>query len=146
MLEAKGQGGSIEFDGTYVTIKHKGVLGTLTVGLVPEKRIPVRNILSVQFKSAGLLNGYIQFATSAGESAGGIQNAVSDENSIIFVKKHQASFLTIKEAIENAIATNQAQPSVGSVSSADEIKKLSELRDAGILTEMEFKAMKAKLL
>lgn len=146
MLEAKGQGGTLEFDGTFVIIRHKGIYGALTVGLVPEKKIPVGNILSVQFKAAGLLNGYIQFSTAAGESIGGLQDASTDENSLIFVKKHQSDFMAIKEAVENAMANSAHRAGAGSLSTADEIKKLSDLRDAGVLTEAEFSSMKAKFL
>lgn len=146
MLEAKGVGGSIEYDGTYVILKHKGLLSVMTVGVVPGKKIPIRNILSVQFKAAGLLNGYIQFSTAAGESRGGMQAAVADENSMVFAKKNQKDFELIKESVEQAISTNSGNGQVQNISVADELKKLSELRDAGIISEDEFSQQKKKLL
>ena len=51
------------------------------------------------------------------------------------------------QALEDAAAAQRAyiQDAVG-VSTADELSKLAELKEKGVITESEFKAQKAKLL
>jgi hypothetical protein len=52
-----------------------------------------------------------------------------------------------QDAAEREKATRQyIQEAAGTTSSADELAKLSQLRDSGVLTAEEFAAQKAKLL
>ena len=64
---------------------------------------------------------------------GGIRNAVKDENTIIFTKKDQSEFQRSKEAIDRqrSISETVSHPP----SNLDELEKLAELRDKGIITE-----------
>lgn len=53
----------------------------------------------------------------------------------------------VQDAAEREKATRQyIQEAAGTTSSADELVKLSQLRDSGVLTAEEFAAQKAKLL
>jgi hypothetical protein len=149
-LEAVGyMGGIVSFDGVFVSIRRKG-LSRLTVGK-GEKRIPARSITAVQLKPAGpITNGFIQFTIAGGierRSKFGRQtpDAVSDENSVIFTRKQQPQFEVLRSAIEHAIATTaNGQPQ--RIDPMDQLRKLAELRDAGIVTEDEFQAKKRTLL
>jgi hypothetical protein len=146
-----GINGQIEFDGQSITIKRKGAMALMTQGLKGDKRIPISNIVSVQFKSANaFVNGYIQFATAASESRGGVLDAGTDENSVIFRKNRQLEFEGLRDAVEAASQQARApqvivqQTAVPDV--ADQLKKLADLRDSGVLDAEEFAQQKAKLL
>ena len=148
-MEAKGKGGKISIEGGFITISHKGLLGVLTQGLNGEKRIPVKSVISVQFKKAGpLADGYIQIATSASEGRGGsVAGRLIADNSIIFSKPQQGDFEQIRDEIEKIIGgSSNVTQVVNQVDVADQIMKLAALRDQGILTEDEFAMRKEKLL
>jgi len=148
-MEAKGVNGQLEFTGNKIAIKRKGMLAKMTQGLKGDKEILIKQISSIQFKPAGALtNGYIQFAFSGGkENKGGLFDATQDENAIMFNKKQMKEFEEIKSAIEEKInSLNQPIIQSAPIDIADQIKKLADLRDSGILTEEEFNAKKKQLL
>lgn len=132
-----------------VTITPKGVLAFFNKGLKGSKEIPFRSIVAVQFKEAGaLLSGYIQFTIPGGnESRGGLNAAVRDENTFMFAeKKNNPIALEIKSFI-NSARKRLEEPSGHSTSNlSDEIMKLAELKQSGILTDEEFQAAKKKLI
>ena len=146
IIHAKGVGGSISFDGKMITLRHKGLLALGTVGMVPEKQIPIERVISIQFKSAGMINGYIQFATGAGEASGGIFDATKDENTIMFDYRSQKQMEVLKGEVEKAMRSLQNRTSNQGISTADELKKFMELYKEGIISEEEFAQQKRKLL
>ncbi|UOY92913.1 SHOCT domain-containing protein [Ectobacillus sp. JY-23] len=148
-MEAIGVNGQLELVGNKIIIKRKGVLAKMTQGLKGDKEILVKQISSIQFKPANLFtNGYIQFAFSGGkENKGGLMDATKDENTIMFNKKQQPLFEQIKVAIEQKIDESHAPTIVqNTVDVAEQIKKLADLRDSGILTDEEFNSKKKQLL
>lgn len=145
-LQAKGVNGRIELFANKICIRRKGVLGFLTQGLKGDKEIMISSITSVQFKKAGMLtNGYIQFAFMGGKEAKeGIFQAVTDENTVMFNMKQQPDFERIKHELAKRL---QAKTALLTASSgADEIAKLADLREKGILTEEEFQQKKKQIL
>jgi hypothetical protein len=147
-LSAKGHNGRVTFDGQFVTLSRKGFFAQTRVGR-GEKRIPIMQIVAVQWKSAGVLMGSIQFTISGGSevrSKFGRQNhdANRDENSVTFYRYDQRPFEVLRAAIEAAIASPGA-PSAAP-DPLDELRKLGELRDARVLTQAEFEQQKALLL
>ncbi|WP_432983934.1 DUF4429 domain-containing protein [Dactylosporangium sp. CA-233914] len=155
MDEVRGHNGQVEFDGTYVTIRRKGLLARASVGK-GEKRIPLASVVSVQWKQAGaLVNGFIQFETAGvggtrSRSGSQTRDASRDENSVIFTKAQMGAFADLRAAVEEALAARHApQPvhqSAAPVSVADELAKLAALAQQGILSQQEFEALKARLL
>lgn len=149
MMEVIGVNGQIVVEDNWVTIKRKGAMAMLSQGLKGDKKIPISNIISVQFKNANaMVNGYIQFATASGESARGITQATADENTVMFKKGQTAEFERLRDHIESLI-TNRMNSGGGGGSNidvADELAKLAKLRDQGVLSDEEFAKMKAKLL
>ena len=133
-----------------VTITPKGVLGFLNKGIKGTKEIPFRSIVAVQFKQAGaLFSGYLQFTIPGGnESKGGIFAATKDENTFMFAHtKNNAQAKEIKEYIDEAIRRSQApQTTLSATSLSDELQKLAQLKDQGVLSEYEFQAAKKKLI
>lgn len=89
----------------YIYFKREGAMNAMTRGLQGEKKIPYRNITSVQFKpAAGLTNGYIQFSIlGSAESKRGIQSAVHDENSIMFTKDFSREAEYVRKFVEDKI-------------------------------------------
>jgi hypothetical protein len=146
LLTAEGVNGQIELTDAVVRIKRKGLMGFLTQGLKGDKDILVSQISSVQFKEAGFMNGYIQFAFLGGtENKGGMFDAPGDENTVVFKKGQQADFERIRDALMTRIATRGGAERPHT-SAADEIERLASLRQKGILTEDEFQAAKRKAL
>jgi hypothetical protein len=114
-MEAKGVNGTVEFDGTFVTMKRTVAIARMTVGKV-DKRIPVAQITAVQWKPPStLIRGFILFTL-----AGGIENkarfgkqtvnAAGDENSVVVGKTQKNEFEELREAIESQIAVRPAPP------------------------------------
>lgn len=155
----QGNNGSVTFDGTWVTIERAvDALTVLNQGLAGTKRIPVSNILSVQFREPGLTVGYIQFATAAGESRkasggllrGALSQAVQDENSVLFGQESLGKFNGLRVAVENAISAKGAGSISQTVTSGEsrlnQLTSLAELFEKGFLTKDEFEVEKKKLL
>ncbi|MGX7759526.1 DUF4429 domain-containing protein [Streptomyces angustmyceticus] len=154
MIEAKGHGGQVQFDGQYLTITRKGFLARATVGK-GEKRLHISQITAVQWKPAGaFVNGFIQFTVPGGNerrSSFGSQtsSAAQDENSIVFTKQQQSDFEKLRQALDQSIAVQHAPRMAvapGAASVADELTKLAALRDQGVLSPAEFERQKARLL
>ena len=144
-FEVKGMNGQISFNGKSVIISRKGLLGFMTQGLKGQKEIPVKSIVSIQMKKGGpLVNGYIQFATGAGESVGGITAAQKDENSVLFIIHDNDDFEILRDLVNEAMNTPAETGSSASV--AEQLEKLAGLLERGLLTEKEFLAEKKKLL
>jgi hypothetical protein len=139
--EARGQTGTVVFDGEFVTITRSG-LSRLTTGR-PTKRIAIADISSVEVRPAGpVVSGYIRFLfPGVGPSAAG---AANDENAVVFTKRQAPSFEDLRAAVEEAIGRRPVPSHDGSV--ADELTKLARLIELELLTREEFEAAKAKLL
>jgi hypothetical protein len=152
LIEAKGYlGGTVSFDGEWVTISRKG-LNRLTVGK-GTKRVHASQITAVQLKPAGpLINGFIQFSIPGGterRSAYGSQtkDAVRDENSVVFTKKQQPPFEQLRDAIEAAISgLHRPAAPAPSAGLGSELAQLAQLRATGALSEAEFQTAKQSLL
>jgi hypothetical protein len=143
---ALGMNGQIEVYEDRVIIKRKGFSAFISQGLKGDKNIPMSSINSVQFKEANwLTNGYLQLGLTGGsEAKGGIVEAVNDENTVLFRKKSMIFFNTVRMDIEKRMGKVIVAQSQGSF--ADELSKLADLLDRGILTEEEFAGKKKELL
>lgn len=146
VISVHGVNGQVAFDGQSVKILRKGFMAKATQGLKGDKTIPIRMISSIQFKRAGILaNGYIQFATGAGESRAGLYDAVKDENSVMFMMGSNDAFEELKNLIESAMASGSTGDGAKS-NPADTIRQLKGLLDDGLITKSEFESKKKKIL
>ena len=151
-LSAKGRNGQLFVDEIWITITRKGFSAKVSQGISKgEKKIPIKQIIAVQFKKPSLMTaGYIQFTISGGkESTKGILSAMEDENSIVFGNSETDKFIAIKDFIENKIAENISDKTVsasGQNSVAEQLTQLAALHKQGFLTDDEFKKQKDKLL
>lgn len=142
-------GGTVELLDNALVIRRKGVSGFLTQGLKGEKRIPFSSITTVQFKEPGLTTGYIQFGVLGGnENRGGVFDATSDENTVLFLAKALKEFQQLRDAVESRIGNSEkpvSQLNQSIVNFSEELTRIADLRDRGVLTEEEFQEEKAFL-
>ena len=146
-LYAKGVNGQITVSGDWLTIHRKG-FGRLGHSK-GDRRIPIGSITAVQMRPGGMFaNGFVKFTVPGSpEIRGGLNSASSDENAVVFRKKHQAEFDAVRDRVEQYIGRNnapQAAPAAPDIT--DQLKKLGELRDSGVVTNEEFEAKKTDLL
>ncbi len=150
VLRMKGVSEEIVVFKDKVTITPKGAWGFLAKGLKGTKTIPFYSVSAIQFKEAGaVFSGYIQFTIPGGnESKGGVFAAANDENTFMFAgRENNAQAQEIKEYIESAIRKLRApQLNVGAASLTEELQKLGQLKQQGVLTEEEFQSAKRKLI
>ena len=137
----------VTVDDNNVKIQPKGFMNFMNKGgSKGEKSIPLKSITAIQFKEPSLTTGYIQFAYSgSNETKGGTISAVKDENTITFTKKELDKARELVGLIESKRHVSESSPN-NPVSAADEILKMKELMDAGILTQEEFDMKKKQLL
>lgn len=143
----KGWGGSFEFLEDCVVIRRTYVVGLLQHGLKGDKRIPYSSITALQAKRPGILNGYIQLTIAGGnENTIGVLASASDENSLQFIES--AAFDKAYEFLQKKIgrAAQQASQPQAQSSVPDQLGKLADLLDRGLLTREEFDAQKKSLL
>jgi hypothetical protein len=134
----KGKFNSVVVEDDAITISYRA----LYFGFKGDKRIPYTSITSVQFREPGSwLAGYIQFSIKGGLEWQGAVN--QDENAVVFDAPGN-EFFALRDFVQSKIGAPRPADVAGSV--ADELSKLANLRDQGILTDEEFAAQKAKLL
>lgn len=146
-MYAKGHNGQIRIEGDWLVIERKG-LGRLGHSK-GDKRIALGQIVAVKMRPAGrFANGFIHFSTSGRDDfSGGLEDAARDDNSVIFLRKHQADFDELREHVEGYAASHLADTSSqGAQGTAEQLRQLAALRDEGLLTTEEFDAKKAELL
>lgn len=150
--------GFVRFDGNTVVLR-RTMFGRIDVGK-GEKRIPVRHITAIQLKPASPIEGFIQFSIGGAnevKSRFGRQSwdARSDENSMSFGLVEQVQFERLRDAIEASLAAPAApaapaaSPATQTAPSADpieQLRKLAELRDAGVISEEEFTVKKTEMM
>jgi hypothetical protein len=147
-LFARGQDGQIEISDGMVMITRKGMLAKMSKGLTAgDRRIPIGNVAAVQFKAPGLTSGYIRFSVAGSvDHSPGILKGQHDENQVQFLRKHQPEFEAVRDRVEATIAGSATSSAAPAMDIADQLRKLAELRDEGILSEEEFQGKKTQLL
>jgi hypothetical protein len=153
VIHAKGQSGQVHFDGQFVTITRKGFIARATVGK-GEKQFHISRLVAVQMKPAGLVVGFIQFTLPGGNerrSRFGRQSidAGNDENSVTFNHWQQSRFTELRDALQKAMAGVHAVPAPVAPAAPDlldQLRRLGDLRDAGVLSMAEFEQQKARIL
>ncbi len=147
---AKGFGGQLELIDEKVVIRRRGLIALFLFGSRRKKEFNVERISAIQFKDAGLTSGYIRLLFS-GKSKNSLKyikprygDLIRDENTILFNIFQQSNFEEIKRNIEERIAK------IGKGNSQErhlmEIRKLSTLKEKGIISQGEFEREKKRTL
>ena len=146
--EVRGLNGQIEVYEDKIIIKRNGILAWGSHFRKGDKTIPMKSITSVQLKTSSFFSrGFIQFGVLGGiENKGDVKDALKDENSVIFGRKHTADFLELKQFIENKITANETNGTPAQSSNIDDLEKLHDLYNRRIITEGEFNAKKKQIL
>ena len=116
------------------------------------KTLPMSNIVSVSIKPSGWGRGYIEFTTPGSRDSRNTEEALNNENALCFKNGRQdAEAKKIKEYVEEQIlklSQNKGGTTVvqQATSPAEELKKMKELLDMGIITKEEFDEKKKQLL
>ncbi len=132
-----------------VKLEHKGNYAAIVLGIPKgEKTLFYDDFTSVEFKPNKLLSsGYIQFNVPGHKQK---KDPSTDEYS--FLINERAIEAKAKELYDKILENKKKAKSssgttvVNQVSAADEILKLKQLLDAGVLTQDEFDAKKRQLL
>lgn len=150
ILEAPGVNGQLEIFENEIIIKRNGWVAKTVFSRKGDKIVSFNHIDSIQFKSWDRWqNGYIQFDLPGGYLANGnVWIAHKDENTIMFDKNQQEIFEEAKNIIENKISKIKDSKTNNSsnYTNLDELEKLANLKEKGIITEEEFVAKKKQLL
>ena len=131
-------------EGDKITIVSKGLRSMINKGLSGSKSFKIKDIKSVQIKKPGFTNGYIQFGLMGDSNLKqGVFSAISDENTVVFGVGKYNEMLELKQYIENyEYESIQRQPK----SDLDDLRKLNDLLEDGIISKEEFESMKRKIL
>lgn len=96
----------------------------------------------------GLLRGVARTAVIAG-TASAVSGRVQRRQAERFASRDAQIYAQREEAYEQQVPQQPAQPVAAASSGTDvitQLQQLGELRDAGVLTEEEFAAQKARIL
>ncbi|MEP7360733.1 MAG: SHOCT domain-containing protein [Chloroflexota bacterium] len=147
-----GVGGQIEVYPNKVRIRRKGVIAKMSTGFFSgEKDIYFSQIGSVLVKRAGMLtNGWIKFVVSGGvDIKKGLLASTKDENTVHFRIGAQAETVDwIRQYVESQMAGGGMGPAQSAPlpDTADQLRQLAELRDAGLLTPDEYEEKRRELV
>lgn len=130
--EAKLLGKDTLKNGVFIaTNKRLVFFGPKMFGGYDMEVFPYENISSIEM-GKGLMGHHISFFASG--------------NKATMKWINQGDIQKFIEIIKSKLGNKNETPFNGSIDIADQIKKLAELKDAGILTEEEFQSKKADLL
>ena len=117
------------------------------------KTLPMANIMSVSVTPSTVwARGFIEFSVPGGKDSKNIEQAMKNENALpIKASSQNEVAMKIKEYVDEQImkfANNKGGTTIvqQAASPAEELKKMKELLDMGIITQEEFNAKKKELL
>ena len=117
------------------------------------KTLPMANIMSVSVTPSTIwARGFIEFTVPGGKDSANIEQALRNENALPLAAAGQnEEAMKIKAYVEEQImkqANNKGGTTIvqQAASPAEELKKMKELLDMGIITQEEFDAKKKQLL
>lgn len=95
----------VRINENFIRISRKAtVSNTILQGIDGEKTIDLHQITAYQLKEPGKARGYLQLIyPGSQDNKGGVINAASDENSILFDKKDKPQIKRIKDLVDAAI-------------------------------------------
>ena len=133
-----------------IIIRRRGLINAMTAGINGERTILISSLTAIQMKPGGLFSaGYIVFSYAGSKPyAGGMFAATEDPDAFFFAQDLNEQVASFKAKVEK-IMRDSKQPTSSPNSTGtltDELRKLAELKQQGILSQDEFNAAKKKLL
>ncbi len=141
---------TLELHGDGITIRKRGWANALASGMNGDRTIRISTLTAVQMKPAGVITlGYILFSYAGSKQfMGGIWEATQDPDAFLFTRDLNGQVAEFKAKVEERMRESKepapAENSSGSLT--DELRKLAEFKQQGILSQAEFDAAKKKLL
>jgi Short C-terminal domain len=133
-----------------VIIRRHGVAHAMAAGLTGERMIPISTLTAIQLKLGVWWSpGFILFSYAGSKPfMGGIIEATQDPDAFIFQKELNDEVSTFKAKVEKILRDSKQAASSNKISGTitDELRKLAEFKQQGILSQEEFDAAKKKLL
>jgi len=157
VLVATGSDGILEVDGEKVTITRKGVMGKLqSASGNGDETFELKNVAGIGFKRYSLSGkGHIQFGLveadgTAHWSDSFLGNVSHDKHTVVFGMSAQKDFEAIRDYCLPLIGGEAALRGGGhngetTLSKSDQLSRLVELKELGILSEQEFAREKSKI-
>jgi ribosomal protein L7/L12 len=141
---------TLELRGDTITIKKRGWANALASGMNGARTIQVSTITAIQMKPAGMMMGYILFSYAGSKPfMGGMWEATQDPDAFLFGKNLNGQVAEFKTQVEKKMReSKQPAPAPANNSSGtltDELRKLAEFKNQGILSQAEFETAKKKL-
>ncbi len=148
LMEATGINGKVLLFKDVVRIKRIGVGSVLSGASKVEKDILISQIVSIQFKKAGLFNnGYIEFILLHNHERHNKDSDYEIYDSIVTYRPgQQNAFEAFREALEAKLTSGLNKAPSVATTDLDELDKLASLRDRRVITEDEFNRKKKQLL
>jgi hypothetical protein len=159
IAEFKGQNGILLIYEEYIEISRKSFGGFFSQGSKGNRRFYYSDINAIEYKTPSMMsNGYFKIiagGTSEVNSKVGLlsssMDSIKDPNTVVlrsFNKKVSAECDSLYEKAMNQLNTlkGNSQSTSEKGSNLDELKKLGELLNTGVLTQEEFELEKKKIL
>ena len=140
---------TLELRGDTVTITKRGWANALASGMNGARTIQISSITAVQMKPAGMMMGYILFSYAGSKPfMGGMWEATQDPDTFLFGRDLNEEVAEFKAMVEKKMReSKQTAPANNSSGTlTDELRKLAEFKQQGILSQEEFEAAKKQLL
>lgn len=146
LFEIFGLGASFVVYKDYLVIKRATAVGLIYHGMKGDKAIPFSDIAGIQAQPPFLFwNGSLQIITQGNvESQGNYEELYKDENTILVNKENYDKGLQLQKYL--AEYKSKSHEKTGSISTADELEKLTNLLQKGAITQDEFERLKKDLL
>jgi hypothetical protein len=134
-----------------IIIRRSGVAHAMAAGLTGERMIPISTLTAIQLKLGVWWSpGFILFSYAGSKPfMGGIIEATQDPDAFIFQKELNDDVSAFKAKVEKILRDSKQQTRSTpnpSGTLTDELGKLAELKQQGVLSQEEFDAAKKKLL
>jgi hypothetical protein len=140
----------LELSEDRVLIRKRGWANALASGMNGERSIPISSLTTIQLKLGGTFTmGYILFSYAGSKPfMGGLWEATQDPDCFLFKTALNEQVANFKAKVEKIMRDSKQvhPPTNPSVTLTEELRKLAEFRQQGILSEQEFEAAKKKLL
>lgn len=104
MIHVESVGGSVDFDGTTVTIRRTSRIAKSVFGNT-ETVIPIGRIGAVEWKPARWSGaGHIRFAVPGSQAAAEATPVNRDVNAVLFGRREQPAFEKLRDLVRDALS------------------------------------------
>jgi hypothetical protein len=140
---------SLKLNKDIVSIHKRGLANALASGINGERSIQVSSLAAIQMKPAGIFTmGYILFSYAGSKPFnGGLWEATQDPDAFLFGQPLNDQIAEFKSFVETRMRElRHSKPMQTQTTLTEELRRLIEFKNQGVLSEIEFESAKKKLL